>query len=131
MLNQLTAAPVAKAEMLIRRPVDEVFEALVEPSITSKFWFTRGSGRLEPHKVVTWGWAMYDLSIRVTVKAVNLNRRILIEWPGYGGPTTANGRRGPDGALVTVTNSGFSGDARAMATQAMDRPKASRWSLPG
>src|SRR6185436_16695173 len=103
MLNQLTAAPVAKAEMLIRRPVDEVFEAFVEPSITSKFWFTRGSGRLEPHKVVTWEWAMYDLSIRVTVKAVEPNRRILIEWPGYGGPTTVEWSfvPRPDGTLVT------------------------------
>jgi uncharacterized protein YndB with AHSA1/START domain len=40
-------APCAKAEMLIRRPVSEVFEAFVDPAITSKFWFTRGSGRLE------------------------------------------------------------------------------------
>ena len=38
----------AKAEMLIRKPVAEVFEAFVDPAITSRFWFTRGSGRLEP-----------------------------------------------------------------------------------
>ena len=35
--------PVAKAEMLIRRPVAEVFEAFVNPVITSKFWFTKGA----------------------------------------------------------------------------------------
>jgi uncharacterized protein YndB with AHSA1/START domain len=39
--------PVAKAEMLIHRPVAEVFEAFVNPVITSKFWFSQGSGRLE------------------------------------------------------------------------------------
>jgi uncharacterized protein YndB with AHSA1/START domain len=39
--------PMARAEMLIRRPVSEVFEAFVDPAITSRFWFTRGSGRLE------------------------------------------------------------------------------------
>ena len=41
---------IAKAEMLIRKPVAEVFEAFVNPDITSKFWFTKGSGRLEAGK---------------------------------------------------------------------------------
>ena len=45
---QLKQTPVAKAEMLIRRPVAEVFEAFINPTITTKFWFTRSSGRLEP-----------------------------------------------------------------------------------
>lgn len=31
---------IAKTEMLIRRPVAEVFEAFIEPEITTKFWFT-------------------------------------------------------------------------------------------
>jgi len=35
------------AEMLVRKPVGEVFEAFVDPAITSRFWFTRSSGRLE------------------------------------------------------------------------------------
>lgn len=48
--------PVAKAEMLIRRPVAEVFEAFVDPSITAKFWFSKGSGRLAVGKDVEWTW---------------------------------------------------------------------------
>jgi uncharacterized protein YndB with AHSA1/START domain len=44
---QLTQAPVAKAEMLIRKPSAEVFEAFVNPEVTTKFWFTKSSGRLE------------------------------------------------------------------------------------
>ena len=36
---------VAKAEMLIRKPVAEVFEAFVDPAITTQFWFTKSSGR--------------------------------------------------------------------------------------
>jgi len=31
----------AKVEMLIRKPLDEVFEAFVDPTITTKFWFTK------------------------------------------------------------------------------------------
>ena len=47
---QLTQAPVAKAEMLIRKPVAEVFEAFVDPEITRRFWFTKSTGRLETGK---------------------------------------------------------------------------------
>ena len=43
----MTETTVAKAQMLIRKPVAQVFEALVEPAITSRFWFSKSSGRLE------------------------------------------------------------------------------------
>lgn len=45
-------APVVKAQMLIRKPVAEVFEAFVDPAMTTKFWFSRSSGRLELARTV-------------------------------------------------------------------------------
>src|SRR5215472_10521420 len=83
---QLTQEPVAKAEMLIRRPVAEVFEAFIDPAITTKFWFTRSSGRLESGCQVQWDWEMYGVSSQVSVKAIEEQKRILIEWSGYGTP---------------------------------------------
>jgi uncharacterized protein YndB with AHSA1/START domain len=77
----LQQAPIARAHMLIRRPVDVVFESFIDPGITSRFWFTRGSGRLKQGTDVTWHWDMYAATAQVTVKAVEHNRRILIEWP--------------------------------------------------
>ena len=59
-----THKPIAKAEMLIRKSVAEVFEAFVDPAITSKFWFSKGSGRLEAGKQVTWHWEMYNFSFQ-------------------------------------------------------------------
>lgn len=56
---QIQNTPVADTGMLIRRPVAEVFEAFVNPEITSRFWFTQGSGRLETGKQVHWTWEMY------------------------------------------------------------------------
>ena len=45
--RKLLHVPVAKAEMLIRKPVVEVFEAFVNPAVTTRFWFTKSSGRVE------------------------------------------------------------------------------------
>ena len=112
----------AKAEMLIRKPVAEVFEAFVDPAITSRFWFTRGSGRLEPGQQVTWEWEMYGVSAQVSVMAIERNRRILIEWPGDGGPTTVEWvfTSIPDGTtFVSITNTGFTGDTEAVTAQAV------------
>ncbi len=80
----LEHAPIAKTQMLIRKPVAEVFEAFVEPAITTKFWFTKSSGRLETGKKIQWDWEMYGVSAQLVVKAIEANRRILIEWSGYG-----------------------------------------------
>jgi uncharacterized protein YndB with AHSA1/START domain len=115
-------APTAKAEMLIRKPVDEVFEAFVNPEITSKFWFTKGSGRLEVGKTVQWEWEMYGFSIPITAQEIEANKRILIEWPGYGAPTTVEWvfTARPDGTtFVSIINVGFSGEEEAILNQAV------------
>jgi uncharacterized protein YndB with AHSA1/START domain len=120
---EIRQVPVARTGMLIRRPVADVFEAFVDPDVTTKFWFTRSSGRLEAGKRVQWDWEMYGISIPVTVKAVDPNRRIVIEWPGYGSPSTVEWTFAPqpDGTtFVTITNAGFTGDCDALVKKATD-----------
>ena len=131
---QLTQNPVAKAEMLIRRPVEEVFEAFINPEVTSKFWFTKGSGRLEAGKQVKWEWEMYNVSAQVRVKDVEENKRILIEWFGYGGPTMVEWvftQYGDDATFVNITERGFAGDGDARVKAALGSTGGFTWSLAG
>jgi uncharacterized protein YndB with AHSA1/START domain len=109
--------------MLIRKPVAEVFEAFINPDITSRFWFTKGSARLEVGKPVQWDWEMYGISISVTAKAIEPNKRIVIEWPGYGGLTTVEWVFAPqrDGTtFVSITEAGFTGDGDELVKQVTD-----------
>ena len=85
---QLTQVPVMNTGMLIRKPAADVFEAFVNPEITTQFWFTKGSGRLEAGRQVQWEWEMYGISIQVTANTIEPNKRIVIEWPGYSGLST-------------------------------------------
>jgi uncharacterized protein YndB with AHSA1/START domain len=120
---QLTKAPVAKTAMLIRKPAAEVFEAFVNPAITTKFWFTKGSGKLEAGKQVQWEWEMYDISVPVTAKTIEPNKRIVIEWPGYKNPTTVEWVFAPhkEGAtFVSITEAGFTGDGDELVKQVTD-----------
>jgi uncharacterized protein YndB with AHSA1/START domain len=110
--NMTSGRIVARAEMLIRRPVSEVFEAFVDPAITSRFWFSRGSARLEAGQSVRWDWEMYGFSADATVKALEPNRSILVEWSAYGVPTDIEwvfSARADGTTFVSITNSGFSG----------------------
>lgn len=114
--------PIAKAEMLIRKPVAEVFEAFVNPAITSRFWFTKGSDRLEGGKQVVWEWKMYNHSVKVDVKTIELNRRIVIDWSAYGKPTTVEWIFTPRTAnqtFVSITESGFSASEDEIVKQAL------------
>ena len=70
----------AEAQMLIRKPVEEVFEAFMNPAITKNFWFTKGSDRLEVDKKITWQWEIYNVSTTVVAKEILRNQKILFEW---------------------------------------------------
>ena len=109
--------------MLIRRPAADVFEAFVDPAITTRFWFTKSTGRLEVGKQVQWSWEMYGVSADVTAKAIDPNERIVIEWPGDNGPTTVEWTFSaqPDGTtFVSITESGFTGSGDDVVKQVAD-----------
>ncbi|MDC6350955.1 SRPBCC family protein [Zeaxanthinibacter sp. PT1] len=75
----------AEAQMLIRKPVSTVYQALTDSAITTKFWFTKSSGKLEEGKSVTWEWEMYGVSASVMVREMVQDRKISISW---GDPAT-------------------------------------------
>ena len=120
--------------MLIRKPVADVFAAFIDPDITTKFWFTKGSDRLEEGKSVTWEWEMYGASTQVTVKTVEPNRRIVIEWDGYSGRTTVEWRFAPQGqgaTFVGITESGWTGTGDDLVTYATHSTEGFTWTLAG
>lgn len=131
---ELTQDPVAKTGMLIRRPVEVVFAAFIEPAVTTKFWFTKSSGPLEVGKRVKWEWEMYDASTHVDAKVIEPGRRIVIEWDGYSGRTTVEWRFAPqtDGTtFVSITESGWTGDGDALVEYACNSTQGFTWTLAG
>jgi uncharacterized protein YndB with AHSA1/START domain len=131
---RLTQVPVAKAEMLIRKPAAEVYEAFIDPEITTKFWFTKSTGRLEAGKRVTWTWEMYNHSVEVIVKELEANKRILIEWGDSESLTAVEWLFRPyknDTTYVTITNSGFKGDGDKVVNDALDSKGGFTWVLAG
>ena len=74
------SAPIVQAQMLIRKPVTEVFNAFVDPAATTQFWFSKSSGKLEAGKRVRWDWEMYGVSDEIDVKAIAPDQRIVFQY---------------------------------------------------
>ncbi|NOU75995.1 hypothetical protein GC098_32395 [Paenibacillus sp. LMG 31458] len=84
-MNNLTKFKIVK-------PVNEVFEALIDPVKMSNYWFSSGSGRLEQGKTITWRYDEYDAQLDIKVLEIEVNKKIVFQW----GATD-------EGNVVTIT----------------------------
>ncbi|MGP0586641.1 SRPBCC family protein [Paenibacillus timonensis] len=112
--------PIVRSDMLIRKPVEEVFEAFINPEITTKFWFTKSSDRLETGKRILWEWEMYGVSDEIYVKEIEKNKRILVESSDGTHIEWLFTPRINNETFVSIENYGFSGNPDEILYQCMD-----------
>lgn len=84
-MNTLTKFKIVK-------PVNDVFEALIDPVKMSNYWFSSGSGRLEQGKTITWRYDEYAAQMDIKVLEIEVNKKIVFQWG-----------RADDGHVVTIT----------------------------
>ncbi len=114
--------PFAKAAMLIRKPISEVFNAFIDPEITTKIWFTKSSGKLYVGDTISWTWEMFDHTVEILVKSIIPNERIQIQW-GENKDALVNWefkKMDDSQTFVTITNTGFIGTSENLITQIRD-----------
>jgi len=113
----------AKAEMLIRQPIAQVFDAFINPEVTKKFWFTKSTGKLQEGVSVNWVWEMYDLTVPVMVKNIEPNKHIQIEW-GEGDDTSTVEWSfkilGESKTFVQIINDNFRGTQEEVVQRVID-----------
>lgn len=99
----------------ISRPVEEVFEAVVNPDTLSKYFTTGGAkGRLETGVTVYWDFHDFPGAFPVKVIDVETNKRIVFEWEAedkaetYDTRVTMTFEALEDGrTLVSIAEEGF------------------------
>ncbi len=119
----LTSVPYVNVGMGIRRPREDVFSALVNPANTTQFWFTKSSGAVEAGATLTWEWEMYGVVVKVLVREVEANSRILIEWGGgevFRPVEITLERWGENWTYVEISERGFDGSGDDLAAWLAD-----------
>ncbi|MGD1318113.1 SRPBCC family protein [Chryseobacterium sp. 2R14A] len=97
-----------QAQMLIRKPIQEVFEAFINPEITINFWFTKSTGKLEEGKTITWEWEMYDAKSEVKVLQIIPNQLIKTTWGLFSNNVDYEFKKMEKGTLVIIKSFGYS-----------------------
>lgn len=108
--------------MLIKRPVSEVFDAFIDPVITTKVWFTKSSGKLQMGETISWTWEMFDHTVEILVKSIVPNERIQIQWGENKNALVSWDFKEIDEnrTFVTITNIGFIGISEEVIVQIRD-----------
>lgn len=97
-----------QAQMLIRKPIQKVFEAFIDPEITTNFWFTKSTGKLEEGKTITWEWEMYGAKSEVKVLQIIPNQLIKTEWGLFSNNVDYEFKEMEKGTLVIIKSYGYS-----------------------
>lgn len=93
----------------ILKPVNEVFDAVVDPKKMSNYFISNASGPIKPGKV-EWEFADVNAKVSIEVLEVEEDRRIVLESSALGPLLRTSIQFAPDGpnaSTVTVTESSF------------------------
>jgi uncharacterized protein YndB with AHSA1/START domain len=100
-----------KAALQIQKPVNEVFEAIVDPLKMSNYFISAGSGRMETDKQIIWKFPEFDMEFPVKIGRIEKDRYISYTWEVDGKELlvemTLTSRGGHD-TLVAITEGSMS-----------------------
>jgi uncharacterized protein YndB with AHSA1/START domain len=69
-----------KVALQILKPVNEVFEAIIDPAQMSNYFISKGSGKLEEGKQIIWQFPEFDMSFPIRVGKIEENKYISFYW---------------------------------------------------
>ena len=72
--------PRFEVQLKIQKPVDEVYEAVVNPQKLSSYFVQKASGKLVAGTTVRWKFAEVEGEHPVKVRQTSTNQRIVLEW---------------------------------------------------
>lgn len=73
-----------KTAIQIMKPVNLVFEAIVDPEKMSNYFISNGSGRMEEEKQLTWKFPEFDMQVPVRVGKIEKDKYISFYWDNDG-----------------------------------------------
>lgn len=95
-----------KAALQIQKTVDEVFNAIVNPDIMSKYFISESTGPLEPGKEVFWKFPEFPDKYPVKGGSIEKNRSVSFIWDDVIVVTINLEEQDDKSTLVKVTEDG-------------------------
>ncbi|HLN22250.1 MAG TPA: SRPBCC domain-containing protein [Bacteroidales bacterium] len=103
-----------KTAIQILKPVNEVFEAIVDPVKMSGYFISHGSGKIQEGKTVMWRFPEFDMEFPVKGDRISENRLISFYWGEEGKELMVEISLLPgkdvNTTIVTITEKGMDND---------------------
>ena len=111
----------AKVQLGILQSASEIFEAVVNPDIMTRYFISGSTGRMESGKTLTWTWTDYEGEHEIKVGKIEKDKVVSFEWSGSGVNCVVVitlEPKGNDKTLVMITESEWPADYKG-ANQCM------------
>jgi uncharacterized protein YndB with AHSA1/START domain len=69
-----------KVALQISKPMNEVFEAIVDPNKMTNYFISKSTGRLEEGKHIIWKFPEFDIEFPVRVSKIEKDKYISYYW---------------------------------------------------
>ncbi len=111
--------PKFQVQLKIRKPVAEVFDAVVNPDKLTRYFIQTTTGPMVPGSTVMWKFPEYESLVPVTVEEVSPPSRLVFAWPADGGAYLTRVEMSLEtldsgDTMVRISESGWPGDARGL-----------------
>jgi uncharacterized protein YndB with AHSA1/START domain len=103
-----------KAALQVLKPVEEVFEAIVDPAKMAHYFISQSTGRMEENRELVWRFPEFDTAFTIRTGKIEKDKYISWHWRSEDGKellteiTLTAGK--PNNTLVTVTEKGMNND---------------------
>lgn len=77
-----------KAAIQILKPVNEVFEAIVDPTKMANYFISKSTGRMAEGKALVWNFPEFDVDCHVRVGKIENDKYISYHWDAEDGTET-------------------------------------------
>jgi uncharacterized protein YndB with AHSA1/START domain len=106
-----------KVQLRILKPVQQVFEAIVDPEEMSKYFISWGSGRMDREKYIDWRWDDVNVQLSIKVEEVVRDKAISFIWSASGieAQVTINLEPADEAStVVKITEASWQNDAEGI-----------------
>ena len=97
---------IAKATLQIQKPIEEVFEGIVDPAKMTKYFISESSGRLETGKEVLWKFPEFVERFPIREVKIETDRTVTFVWDEGTKVTIALEAFADKSTVVKVTEEG-------------------------
>ncbi len=106
-----------KTALQILKPVNDVFEVIVDPINMSKYFISKSSGRMESGKKIIWKFPEFDMEFPIRVDKIIKDKYISYYWENDGIELLVEMTLTPkndDSTLVTITEKSRNNDEKGI-----------------